>query len=102
MSQKTTPPFPDCSRGDRTVLSCPGRGVRRFLHVLEPSTVLERRGDEYGAHRVRRVAAIEPKLSAVFPRDAIDPVGVHMPALLLTLAVVLRWSEQRSVDVGAV
>jgi hypothetical protein len=35
-----------------------------LLHVLEPGAVSERSGDEGGAHRVRRVAAIERQATA--------------------------------------
>ena len=67
-----------------------------FLHVLKLGAVFERRGDEGGAHRVRRVAAIEPERGGVFPHDAIDRVGVHAPAFLAALAIVLEGPEQRA------
>src|SRR6185312_15204721 len=44
---------------------------------LAPSSraVFERRGDEGRAHRMRRVAAIEPERAGVFPDHAVDRVG---------------------------
>jgi hypothetical protein len=43
-----------------------------LLHVLELGAVFERCRDESGAHRVRRVAAIEPELAGIFSDHAID------------------------------
>jgi hypothetical protein len=79
---------------------CPFSGLypRRSQSFVVP----ERRGDEGGEHRVRRVAAIEPELAGIFPDHAVDRVRVHAPALVLALAVVLERPEQRPVDVGAV
>jgi hypothetical protein len=45
-----------------------------LLNVLELGAVLERHGDKRGAHRLRRVAAIEPELGSVFPHRAVDRV----------------------------
>jgi hypothetical protein len=53
-----------------------------------------------GAHRVRRVATIEPEHGGVFANDAVDRVGVRVPALLLPLLIVLERPEQRPLDVG--
>jgi hypothetical protein len=47
---------------------------------------------------VRRVAAIKPEFGRVFPRHAIDRVGVRASVL----AVLLQGSEQGPVDVGRV
>jgi hypothetical protein len=64
------------------------------LHVLELGAVLERCGDEGGAHRMRRVTAIEPERGRVFPDHAVDRVGVHPSAFVLALAVMLERPEQ--------
>ena len=50
---------------------------------------------------MRRVAAIEPKRSGVFPHHTIDRIGVHASALVAALAIVLERPEQWPVDVGA-
>jgi hypothetical protein len=57
-----------------------------LLHVFELRTFFERRD----AHRVRRVAAIEPEHGGISPHHAIDRVGVHAPAFLLPLAILLQ------------
>jgi hypothetical protein len=57
---------------------------------------------ECRAHRMRRVAAIEPERVGIFPDHAVDRVRVHASPLLLALAVVLERPEQGPVDVGAV
>jgi hypothetical protein len=50
---------------------------------------------------VRRLAAIGPELAGIFAHNAIDRVGVHPPALVLPLAIVLERAEQGPVDIGA-
>jgi hypothetical protein len=64
--------------------------------------MLERGGDEGGAHRVRRVAAIEPERDGVFAHHAIDRVGVHPPAFVAALAIVFERPEEGALDVVAV
>jgi hypothetical protein len=58
-----------------------------FLYIFELGAVLKGRRDERGAHRMRRVAVIEPE-GGVFPDQAIDSIGVHAAALVTALAVV--------------
>ena len=53
-----------------------------FLHTLKLGTIFECCGYERGAHRVRRVTAIEPKRGGVLAHHAIDYVGVHALAFL--------------------
>ena len=45
------------------------------LHVLELGAVFERGGDEGGAHRVRRVAAVEAERAGIFVNHARAPAG---------------------------
>lgn len=73
-----------------------------FFYVFQLRAVFQRRGDEGGAHRVRRVAAIEPERTCVFPHDAIDPVRVHAPAIVRPLAVVLQRPKHRPVAVVSI
>jgi len=72
-----------------------------LLHVLELGAVLERRGDERGAHRVRRVAAIEPERAGIFPDHAIDRIRVHASALVAALAVVFERPKQDPLTLAA-
>jgi hypothetical protein len=74
----------------------------RLLHVLELGAIFERRGDEDGAHRVRRVSAVEPELGGVFAHHAVHRVGTRSSSLAPALPVVPQRPEQRSIDVGAV
>ncbi len=64
-----------------------------FLHVFELRAVFEHCDDEGGAHRVRRVTAIEPELASVLSDYAVYRVGVHMPAFVALLAVVFQRSN---------
>src|SRR5258707_3939206 len=64
--------------------------------------VFECSGDEGGAHRVGRAAAIEPEPGRKFSHHAIDGIRVHRPANILALAVGTQRLEQRAVPIIAV
>jgi len=88
--QKTTPLSPDCTApiiefGAARITMSGG-----LLHVLERGAVLKRRGDEGGAHRMRRVPVTEPELAGVFPEQAVDHVRVHPSALIPAFAIVVQ------------
>lgn len=58
------------------------------LDVFEACAVLERRGDEGRAHRVRGEAFRKSEsLLGVLPEHAVDHVRVHVPPLFLALSV---------------
>ena len=54
--------------------------------LLELGVVFEHGCDEGGAHRVRRVAVIEPEIRRLFAQSPVDRIGVHVSALALLLA----------------
>src|SRR5580658_8941885 len=75
---------------------------RPFAHLRAGRRFRARRGDEGGAHRVCRVAAIEPERCGELSHHAVDGVRVHRAMFLLALAVGTQRAEQRAVEVGAV
>ncbi len=72
-----------------------------LLHIFELGAVFQCRGDEGGAHRVRRLAAIEPERRGELAHHAVDGVRVHGAAFLLALAAGTQQPEHRTVEVGA-
>jgi hypothetical protein len=72
-----------------------------LLYVLKLRPVFERRRNEGGPHRVRRVAAIEPDLAGIFPDHGVDSNGVHAAAFVPAFAIVVQRPEQGPVDIAA-
>jgi hypothetical protein len=102
ISQKSLPLSPGIPAAI-VELGCPWIAVPGgFLYVLELGAVLKRCRNEGGAHRVRRVAAIEAEFAGVFAHHMVDRVRIHAPAFVLALAIVPARPEQRAVHVGTV
>jgi len=73
-----------------------------LLHIFELGAVFERRGDEGGAHRVRRVAAIEPEACRKFSHHAVNGIGVHRAPFLPAFAIRTQRPKHRTVHIVAV
>ena len=73
-----------------------------LLNVFELRAVLQRRGDEGRAHRVRRVAAPQAKRCDMLPHYAVDCVRVHGTPWRGALSVVVQRPEQRPLAVAGV
>jgi hypothetical protein len=63
------------------------------LHIFELGAVFERRDGEGGAHRVCRLAAIEPEAGRELSHHAVDGIRIHRAALVLTFAVETQRPE---------
>ena len=72
-----------------------------FLDIFECGAILQCRGDERGAHRVRRVAPHQADASSIFPKHAINGIRVQLSNGVERLGIAPQRPEHRTAMVIA-
>ncbi len=71
-----------------------------FLHVLQLSAILQRRGDERRPHRVGGITPRQADAGGIFPHHAVDGIRVELARRVVRLGVAAHRSEKWPLMLG--